>query len=261
MHSPAALQLLQPGEWLHRDYRPSAASSVSRSVDVVSATASVAVPSAPSPPPPPRSLRVVQWNIERGYALTAIIAELRALDADVIALQEVDVACERSGSVDVGDAIARALRMRFAYVCEFHELHSPLRSARLQGGERGHHGHALLTRFDVDTALCSTLRHSHQPVDWEKEGASRGEPRRGERVTMKAVVRLPGGAELLLYNGHFEVFCGLLDRAEVLADVLQDARAETQRHPNQLLLADCNTYCAPAHQALPLGRIVLPPLR
>ena len=44
----------------------------------------------------------MQWNIERGYKLDAIIEELKGIDADVVALQEVDVHCERSDSEDTG---------------------------------------------------------------------------------------------------------------------------------------------------------------
>ena len=49
-------------------------------------------------------LRILQWNVERGYKLKEIIAELERADAqpDIIALQEVDWGCERSGSLDVG---------------------------------------------------------------------------------------------------------------------------------------------------------------
>lgn len=42
------------------------------------------------------SLRIVQWNIERGYKLQGIIEQLKQLDADVIGLQEIDIQCERS---------------------------------------------------------------------------------------------------------------------------------------------------------------------
>ncbi len=44
----------------------------------------------------------LQWNIERGYALEKIVDELKAIDADIIALQEVDIGCERSSSIDTG---------------------------------------------------------------------------------------------------------------------------------------------------------------
>jgi len=40
-------------------------------------------------------LKVVQWNIERGYQLEGIINELKSLDADIIGLQEIDIHCER----------------------------------------------------------------------------------------------------------------------------------------------------------------------
>lgn len=52
--------------------------------------------------PAPKSLRLLQWNIERGYKLSGIIEELKRLDADIVALQEVDVGCDRSGGVDTG---------------------------------------------------------------------------------------------------------------------------------------------------------------
>lgn len=44
----------------------------------------------------------LQWNIERGYELNAVIDQLQQLDADIIALQEVDIGCERSGWEDTG---------------------------------------------------------------------------------------------------------------------------------------------------------------
>ncbi len=43
-----------------------------------------------------------QWNIERGYQLAAVVAALKAIDADVVALQEVDIGCDRSGDEDTG---------------------------------------------------------------------------------------------------------------------------------------------------------------
>ena len=43
-----------------------------------------------------------QWNIERGYELAKVVAALQAIDADVIALQEVDIGCDRSDNQDTG---------------------------------------------------------------------------------------------------------------------------------------------------------------
>jgi hypothetical protein len=79
----------------------------------------------------PSSLRIIQWNIERGYKLDAIIEELKALSADIIILQEIDIYCERSQWKDVGEEIAQALNMNYAFVAEvsgyrwtFHKLDS-----------------------------------------------------------------------------------------------------------------------------------------
>lgn len=58
-----------------------------------------------------RRLRVVDWNIERGKRLVAVVAELRRLDADVLLLQEVDIGVARSGGVDVAHALGSALAL------------------------------------------------------------------------------------------------------------------------------------------------------
>ena len=48
------------------------------------------------------ALLTMQWNIERGYKLDQIVQALKQIEADVIALQEVDIGCERSDSIDTG---------------------------------------------------------------------------------------------------------------------------------------------------------------
>ena len=50
----------------------------------------------------PTGLRLVQWNIERGYQYKRILDTLRRLDADIVALQEIDIHCKRSDGIDVG---------------------------------------------------------------------------------------------------------------------------------------------------------------
>ncbi|BDA41513.1 hypothetical protein COCOBI_02-2940 [Coccomyxa sp. Obi] len=106
------MSLPKPAEILCKDIRP--ASAIAQNV------------------PADRPLRLVQWNIERGYELEKVIEELQRLDADVIALQEIDIGCERSGNVDTGVAIAEALQLNYVFLCEFEELHSQLRDARSQ---------------------------------------------------------------------------------------------------------------------------------
>ncbi|KAK9846368.1 hypothetical protein WJX81_002480 [Elliptochloris bilobata] len=58
---------------------------------------------------PGRPVRLFQWNVERGYKLDAIIQELAREDArdplDIIAVQEVDIGCERSACEDTGTRV------------------------------------------------------------------------------------------------------------------------------------------------------------
>ena len=108
----------------------------------------------PPTPCPPSPLTLLQWNIERGYKLQRIIEELKRVDADIISLQEVDVGCERSGGLDTGVEIAKALHMNYVFLSEFEEIRSPLRSPLEQGG--GVHGNAILSKFDfVDVQVIS----------------------------------------------------------------------------------------------------------
>jgi hypothetical protein len=118
--------LTPPGEIYRRDFRSSAPGEA---------------PSANRP------VKLLQFNIERGYQLPGIIEELRGVTADVLALQEVDVGCDRSGGVDTGAEIAAALGLNYLFLSEFEELRSPLRCVRDQGG--GMHGNAILTKYDV----------------------------------------------------------------------------------------------------------------
>ena len=59
-----------------------------------------------------------QWNIERGYQLAAVVAALKAIDADVVALQEVDIGCDRSGNEDTGARRLSAVRHLRRAVCQ-----------------------------------------------------------------------------------------------------------------------------------------------
>ena len=57
--------------------------------------------------PDPAHLSVVTWNIERGKEYDAIVRELKALDADVVLLQEVDRGCRRIRAIGTWPVISR----------------------------------------------------------------------------------------------------------------------------------------------------------
>lgn len=139
----SSMQLPRPGDIVRADFRRE---EDKKGLQDVGVEGSITKP-----------VRMVQFNIERGYQLPGIIAALRDIDADVLSLQEVDVGCDRSGGIDTGMEIARALGLNYAFLCEFVEIRSPVRSVSLQGG--GVHGNAILTKFDIQDVVSVEHRY------------------------------------------------------------------------------------------------------
>jgi endonuclease/exonuclease/phosphatase family metal-dependent hydrolase len=97
----------------------------------------------------PRRVRIGTWNIRAGRSapLDEIAAEVRAMQADVVALQEVDVKTRRSGFVDQPVTLATALGYNYAF------------AASIKWDE-GDYGLALLSRWPI----VSVQRHRLDPV-------------------------------------------------------------------------------------------------
>lgn len=170
--------------------------------------------------PSSSSLRVMTFNIERGYKVAAIIDMLSNVQPDILLLQEVDIGCARTKGKDIGAAIAEALGYHYMFVCEYRELYSPKRAERLQGG--GVSGNAILSKFPI-THMEGKL-HTYQAWDWSKGRIASGQPRTGGRVWGRCVVQSPVGA-LLAYTLHLENFSGPLGRVRQFLDVLEDREA------------------------------------
>ncbi|KAJ2410620.1 hypothetical protein GGI10_004504 [Coemansia sp. RSA 2530] len=185
----------------------------------------------------PRPLRVVQWNIERGYRLEAVVAALRDLDADILCIQEIDIGNRRSGGGNHGQIIAEQLKLKGGVAIEFQELESPCRSDAQQGG--GIHGNAIFSKFDMEFRV---IDHDHQPYNWPRDGALLGEPRLGRRCTLVAEIAVPKRPPILAYSAHFECFTGIIGRAGQLCDLLRDSSANAERLPHQLIFGDFNTF-------------------
>src|ERR1041385_5988943 len=93
-----------------------------------------------------RPLTVVSWNIERGVQFQKIVATLRALEPDVVLLQEVDRYCRRSGNRDVARELGQALGMNWVSAGEYQEI------GEAQGSPAAVTGQAILSRAPIADA-------------------------------------------------------------------------------------------------------------
>ena len=164
------------------------------------------------------TLKIIQWNIERGYKLDGILRDLKNIDADILIVQELDINCKRSGFVNVPEMIAKTLCMECVFVVEFHELDDPLTRVAAEhaaGSPWSYHGNAIFSRFPIadGTLPCPitddlwfgerSMAMAHvvceAPTawahsvgkDWEREGGRLGEPRRGQRVVLACNIIIP----------------------------------------------------------------------
>jgi endonuclease/exonuclease/phosphatase family metal-dependent hydrolase len=151
-----------------------------------------------SSPSHPRPLRVVTYNVHGcvgtdGRLSPARIARVLAgMDADVIALQELDVGRSRSGTIDQAKTIAELL-----------EMQSHFAAAIDVAGER--YGNAILSRWPMTLRRASVLPKT---VSWE-------EPRGALWATVEF-----DGAELEIVSTHLGL--SLTERQRQLEAILDD---------------------------------------
>lgn len=159
------------------------------------------------------ALRVVSYNIRHGRGTDDVLdlertaAALRALEPDLVGLQEVDRGAERSGGVDQAVELGRSLGM------------TPLFGAFMpyQGGE---YGMGILSRHPVVRSWSIPLPEGNEP-----------------RVALAAEIVGPGGETVVAVNVHFDWVDDdgfRFAQASALAAVL-----DTLTHP-WVLLGDFN---------------------
>jgi endonuclease/exonuclease/phosphatase family metal-dependent hydrolase len=148
---------------------------------------------------PRSSVRVVDWNIDRGLKLSDIIDFLGDCNADVFLLQEVDINAYRTKQTNVAQEIARKLRLNYVWGREFVEL--------TQGSKTSpaYHGQATLSRWRISR---SSILHFQQQSDfwkprWFKPKLQAFQERLGGRIALVSEIDLQG-LPITTYNLHLE---------------------------------------------------------
>ena len=167
--------------------------------------------------PDPAQLSVVTWNIERGKEYDAIVRVLKALDADVVLLQEVDRECRRTGYRNVARDLAHALDMNWVSGGEFQEI------GEGRSGRAAITGQAILSKQPIEAV--EVLRFKAQ-ARW-KWSINPAQPRRGGRMTLKART-----AGVRFYNTHIESGRDdSLQRTQIAEILAYENRAGTDDDP------------------------------
>ena len=167
---------------------------------------------------PPGSVRIVDWNIDRGLQLQGIIDFLLAADADILILQEVDLNARRTRRLNIAEEIARKLQMDYVFGREFQEL--------VQGSKSSpaYHGQAILAKWPICNPRL--IRFSRQSRFWEPHWfVPRVDPfqeRLGGRIALVAEINV-AGTKLLTYNLHLESRGSDELRLSQIQEVLSDA--------------------------------------
>ena len=167
---------------------------------------------------PPSSLRIVDWNINRGQELQGVIEFLASSKADVLILQEVDLNARRTHRLNIAEEIARRLEMNYVFGREFEEL--------VQGSKSSpaYHGQAILSKWPI--ANPRLIRFSKQSNFWQPRWfLPRIEPfqeRRGGRIALVTEINV-AGSRLVIYDLHLESRGNDELRTSQLREVLSDA--------------------------------------
>ena len=172
----------------------------------------------------PSSLRIVDWNIDRGLRLKGIIEFLASTNADVLILQEVDINARRTHRKNIAEEIARNLQMNYVFGVEFQEL--------VQGSKTSpaYQGQATLSRWPIsDPRLIDFARQSNfWKPRWYLPRIEPFQERLGGRVALAAEISIAGG-QFITYNLHLESRGNNELRFSQLQGVLSDAAYQDPR--------------------------------
>jgi endonuclease/exonuclease/phosphatase family metal-dependent hydrolase len=167
----------------------------------------------------PKSLRIVDWNIDRGQHLQGVTDFLVGVNADILILQEVDLNARRTHRLNIAETIARKLEMNYVFGREFQEL--------VQGSKDSpaYHGQTTLSKWPISKPRL--IRFSKQSNFWQPHWfLPKIEPfqeRLGGRIALVAEINV-GGRKLVTYNLHLESRGSNALRISQLAEVLSDAK-------------------------------------
>ena len=167
---------------------------------------------------PPDSIRVVNWNIDRGSQLQRVIEFLASARADIVLLQEADLNAKRTHHANVAREIAKKLQMNYVFGREFQELTQGTHASP------AYHGQATLSRWPL--SKFRIIRFQRQSNFWRPHWflpeISPFQERIGGRLALVSEANI-AGKTIATYNLHLESKGDDSLRYSQLNEVLTDA--------------------------------------
>lgn len=165
------------------------------------------------------SIRVVDWNVNRGLRLSGVIEFLAGMKADLIILQEVDLNARRTHQINVAQKISQKLQLNYVFGREFQEL--------TQGSQTSpaYHGQATLSPWPLSNFRI--LRFNRQSSFWRPRWflpeMQPFQERIGGRMALVNDISV-SGRTLVTYNVHLESRGDDNLRCSQLEECFNDAR-------------------------------------
>jgi endonuclease/exonuclease/phosphatase family metal-dependent hydrolase len=182
-----------------------------------------------------KSLKLLNWNIERGLQRAGVGAAIEREKPDICILQEVDLNARRTGHRNVAEELARRFQLNYVFGVEFQELGQGSLEAP------AYHGQAVLSALPLRSSYI--LRFVNQSNFWQPRwylpnwGAF--QRRLGGRMAL--VVEIEAGeATLVVYNVHLESREHESLRLSQLEEILADVKRHWPGVP-LILAGDLNT--------------------
>jgi endonuclease/exonuclease/phosphatase family metal-dependent hydrolase len=196
----------------------------------------------------PQTIRVIDWNIDRGLRFSEITQFLTSQQADLLILQEVDLNARRTDWRNVAEDLARQLGMNYVFGREFEELTQGSRTSP------AYHGQTTLSRWRLKNPRLIRFRcqSGFWRPRWFLPRTAPFQERLGGRIALVTEVDVPG-RPVTVYNLHLESRGDNNLRLSQLSEALDDAAKIVPQTPT-LLAGDLNFNVAEEHTDLLIKR-------
>ena len=163
-----------------------------------------------APARPKNELKVIEWNIERGYKRHKIAAWLRQQKPDIVLLSEVDRGCARTGYRQIAQYLASELGMYYVYGVEFVEV-----------DDFCEHGNVILSRYPMGNVELIRFKSASSRYVYNLHD----ELRVGGRMALSADIKV-GEKTVRVYSAHLAShFRDVKHRHKQVEEIVQHQQA------------------------------------